>query len=87
MAGQALRAVLEHVPRYTLVCYRSGNKIHAVVSTAQGGYWARIHTSGSAVEGNRVCGDVGQLVALLAEAGIPVESGWEPWQAGERKVE
>lgn len=81
MAGQSLRALLDGAPRYTSVCRKAGDQTQAVLTTMEGGYWARLYTGGPSVEGNRIRADVAGLVTLLAEAGLPVEGGWEPWQA------
>ncbi len=80
MASQGLRQLLQGASVNTAVRYKQGDDVLAAVTTVSDGFWARIFAGSPAVEGNRHRTDVAGLVALLAEAGIPVESGWERWQ-------
>lgn len=80
-----LRTLLDGAPRYAMVCHKTAaGATQAIITTTGSGYWARLFGGGPSVEGNRLRDDVAGLVALLAQAGIPVEGGWEQWQATAR---
>jgi hypothetical protein len=79
----SLQSALTGAKPYAQARYLVDSQLLALVIVMHDGYWARLftesYTSDPGHTSNRRRDSIGALAALLAEAGIPVERGWEAW--------